>query len=253
MRIIVANDYDEMSSIAAQMIRSLVNEKPDAVLGLATGSTPVGIYEALIKMNKEGMVDFSKVTTFNLDEYLGLEEGHKQSYRHFMNENFFDHINIEKKKTFLPSGIAENMEIEAKEYDAHIDALGGIDLQILGVGSNGHIAFNEPNETLSMGTHVEALKEETIKANSRFFETIDQVPRQAITMGIGQILKARKIILLASGKKKVVAIKGILSGKLTTNNPVSLLQLHQNITIIIDKAIEEELIEEKDKINSMTI
>ena len=183
--------------------------------------------------NKE--LDFSKITTVNLDEYIGLNPEHSQSYRYFMNDNLFNHINIDVANTFVPNGLAKDLEVECKEYDKRIIELGGIDIQLLGVGNNGHIAFNEPDEHLSAGTHVISLTENTIEANARFFENIDDVPRTAITMGVGGIMKAKKIILIASGESKAEAIKGLFSGKITTENPASMLQMHRDVTVIVDK------------------
>jgi len=235
MRLIVTKDYESMSVRAAQEMAKLIKTKPDAILGLATGGTPVGMYKILIEMNKEGNLDFSKVTTINLDEYIGLSAQHPKSYRFFMNENLFDHINIDKKNTFLPNGLAENIEEEGKDYDAMIDSLGGTDIQLLGIGKNGHIAFNEPDQDLVAGTHSTKLTESTIKSNARFFNSIDEVPKTAITMGLGQIMKAKKILLLASGKDKAEAIKGLMSGKITTANPSTMLQMHKDVILIADE------------------
>lgn len=242
MRIIVADNYEAMSKIAADNIQEVITEKNDAILGLATGSTPIGTYEELIKRYEEGKIDFSKIRTINLDEYIGLHPNHNQSYRYFMNEKLFNHININKENTYVPNGSAENIDEEAKNYDKIIENLGGIDIQILGIGNNGHIAFNEPDKALNVGTHVTSLAQNTIEANSRFFESLDDVPKKAVTMGIGQILKAKKILLLANGKNKAEAIKGILSGKITTDNPATMLQLHSDVTLIIDKEISDEII-----------
>lgn len=241
MKIIVTDNYNMLSKACADIIEELINNKEDAVLGLATGGTPVGAYEELIERYKQGKIDFSKIKTINLDEYIGLDENNTQSYRYFMNNKLFNHINIDKKNTFLPNGIAEDIERECLDYDKKIDEIGGIDLQVLGIGSNGHIAFNEPAQCLNTNTHVTYLKEDTIEANARFFNSLDEVPRQAITMGIGKIMGARKIVLLANGKNKASAIKGMLSGKITTENPASMLQLHSDVTLIIDREIREEL------------
>ena len=183
--------------------------------------------------NKE--LDFSNVTTVNLDEYVGLNPEHEQSYRHFMNENLFKHINVDITKTFVPNGLAEDLAAQCKEYDEKIKELGGIDVQLLGIGNNGHIAFNEPDTELSAGTHVISLTQNTIEANARFFDNIDDVPKTAITMGVGGIMKAKKIILIASGESKAEAIKGIFSGKITTENPASMLQMHRDAVVIVDK------------------
>ena len=232
MKLITVDNYEELSKVAAREIASTIKEKPNAILGLATGGSPVGMYKELIKMYQDGELDFSKIKTVNLDEYVGLNPEHEQSYRHFMNENLFININ----NTIVPNGLAQDLNAECKEYDNKIEELGGIDVQLLGVGNNGHIAFNEPDKELSSGTHVITLTEDTIKANSRFFDTIDEVPKRAITMGLGEIMKAKKIVLIASGESKAEAIKGLFSGKITTENPASMLQMHGDVTVIVDKA-----------------
>jgi glucosamine-6-phosphate deaminase len=241
MNLVIVENYEEMSKLAAISIKDVINKKSNAVLGLATGSTPVGMYKELIKMNKQCEIDFSNVTTVNLDEYIGLSEFDTQSYRYFMNEHLFNHININKKNTFVPNGLAEDIQEETKSYDKRIDELGGIDLQILGIGSNGHIAFNEPSDVLISGTHLTDLTEITINANSRFFNSINEVPKTAISMGLGQIMKSKKILLLVHGENKAEAIKEALSGKITTKNPATMLQMHKDVTIIIDKTIESLL------------
>ena len=235
MNLRVVNSYEELSMVAASEFSKVIKEKPNAILGLATGGSPIGMYKELIKMYENKELDFSKITTVNLDEYIGLNPEHSQSYRYFMNDNLFNHINIDVANTFVPNGLAKDLEVECKEYDKRIIELGGIDIQLLGVGNNGHIAFNEPDEHLSAGTHVISLTENTIEANARFFENIDDVPRTAITMGVGGIMKAKKIILIASGESKAEAIKGLFSGKITTENPASMLQMHRDVTVIVDK------------------
>ncbi|WP_294174771.1 glucosamine-6-phosphate deaminase [uncultured Clostridium sp.] len=235
MNLRVVNSYEELSKVAASEFSKVIKEKPNAILGLATGGSPIGMYKELIKMYENKELDFSKITTVNLDEYIGLNPEHSQSYRYFMNDNLFNHINIDVANTFVPNGLAKDLEVECKEYDKRIIELGGIDIQLLGVGNNGHIAFNEPDEHLSAGTHVISLTENTIEANARFFENIDDVPRTAITMGVGGIMKAKKIILIASGESKAEAIKGLFSGKITTENPASMLQMHRDVTVIVDK------------------
>ena len=235
MNLRVVNSYEELSKVAASEFSKVIKEKPDAILGLATGGSPIGMYKELIKMYENKELDFSKITTVNLDEYIGLNPEHSQSYRYFMNDNLFNHINIDVANTFVPNGLAKDLEVECKEYDKRIIELGGIDIQLLGVGNNGHIAFNEPDEHLSAGTHVISLTENTIEANARFFDNIDDVPRTAITMGVGGIMKAKKIILIASGESKAEAIKGLFSGKITTENPASMLQMHRDVTVIVDK------------------
>ena len=236
MKLIVVNNYEELSKVAAKEFSKVIKEKENAVLGLATGGTPVGMYKELIRMYEQKELNFSKTTTVNLDEYIGLNPEHNQSYRYFMNNNLFNHINIDKSNTFVPNGLAEDLEAQCKEYDQKIAELGGIDIQLLGVGNNGHIAFNEPNNELSSGTHIISLTDNTIEANARFFDNIDDVPRKAITMGVGGIMKAKKIILIASGESKAEAIKGIFSGKITTANPATMLQMHRDVTIIVDEA-----------------
>lgn len=241
MRLLVVKDYEEMSKVAADIFKDIINEKPNAVLGLATGSTPVGLYKRLIGMNKNKEIDFSNIKTVNLDEYVGLGEEDSQSYRYFMNENLFNHININKANTFIPNGLAENLDEEAKNYDKKVDELGGIDLQILGVGTNGHIAFNEPDEYLIAETHVTSLAQSTIEANSRFFDSIDEVPTKALSMGLGPIMKSRKILLLVKGEEKTEAIKELLNGNITTNNPATILQMHKDVTVIIDEKMANKI------------
>lgn len=236
MRLIVTKNYEELSKIAAEEFAKVVIEKPTAVLGLATGGSPVGMYKELIAKCKNNELDFSKCTSINLDEYIGLNPEHEQSYRNFMNTNLFNHVNINKDRTFVPNGLAQNLEEECKNYDNKIEELGGIDVQLLGIGNNGHIAFNEPGDELSAGTHIISLTESTIEANARFFDSIDEVPRKALTMGLGGIMKAKKIILIASGEGKAEAIKGLFSGKITTENPATMLQMHRDVVVIVDEA-----------------
>lgn len=236
MKLIVVNNYEELSKVAAKEFSKIIKEKENVVLGLATGGSPVGMYKELIRMYEQKELNFSKITTVNLDEYIGLNPEHNQSYRYFMNNNLFNHINIDKSNTFVPNGLAEDLEAQCKEYDQKIAELGGIDIQLLGVGNNGHIAFNEPNNELSSGTHIISLTDNTIEANARFFDNIYDVPRKAITMGVGGIMKAKKIILIASGESKAEAIKGIFSGKITTANPATMLQMHRDVTVIVDEA-----------------
>lgn len=236
LKVIIEKDYDSMSKKAAEIFIQAIKEKPNIVLGLATGSTPIGLYRELIRVHKEEGLDFSRVTTFNLDEYLGLSSHHPNSYGYFMKEQLFDHINISRENTHIPDGMAENPEEYCKKYDKMIDDLGGIDIQLLGVGENGHIAFNEPDDSLSIGTSIVKLAEKTIEANSRFFESKDQVPREAISMGIGSILKAKKIVLLANGKKKAEVVKKLLTtDRVSTKFPASFLLLHPDVTIIVDE------------------
>jgi glucosamine-6-phosphate deaminase len=236
MKLIITKNYEELSKKAADEMADIIKSNPKAILGLATGGSPMGMYKELIKMNKEGKVDFSNVTTVNLDEYIGLSGDHPQSYRYFMNENLFNHINIDKTNTYVPNGLAKNIEEECKEYDARITELGGTDVQLLGIGNNGHIAFNEPDNELLSGTHLTKLTEDTIKANARFFESIDEVPTQALSMGLGGIMRSKKIIVIASGESKAEAVKAMVSGKISTNMPASMLQMHRNVTVIVDEA-----------------
>jgi len=232
MKIIKTKDYNEMSLKAASMIAAQVILKPNCVLGLATGSTPLGTYEKLVEWCNNGHVDFSDVVTFNLDEYLGLDPSHDQSYRYYMNNNLFNKINIKIENTHVPNGVTTNIEEECANYDKMISDYGGIDLQLLGIGHDGHIGFNEPSDHFEKGTHCVTLTEETIKANSRFFESIDLVPKKAITMGMLSIMQAKKIVLVASGDDKKEILKKALFGPITPKVPASILQLHPDCTVI---------------------
>ncbi|HBG17394.1 MAG TPA: glucosamine-6-phosphate deaminase [Firmicutes bacterium] len=235
MRIIVEKNYDTMSKKAALIVASQVILKPNCILGLATGSTPLGMYRELIAMFKKGEIDFSKIKTFNLDEYYQLPPDKAQSYHFFMAENLFNHINVKPENIHIPEGMAIDIQKECKEYESAIEQAGGIDLQVLGIGENGHIGFNEPGDSLRAQTQLVGLAEDTIKANSRFFDSRDEVPRQAVTMGLGTILKARRILLLANGPKKAQAIKETVSGYITTKFPSSFLQIHPDVTLILDQ------------------
>lgn len=241
MKIVVAENYQELSKLAARIIAEAVQSKPDGVLGLATGSTPLGTYQELIRIHHEEGLDFSRIVTFNLDEYYGLHSLHPQSYGYFMRENLFKHINIDLKNTHIPNGTPEDLEAECRAYDELLTAHGGIDLQLLGIGENGHVGFNEPSANLNVYTHLVQLKEETIRANSRFFSSLKEVPTQAITMGLGGILKAKKILLLAAGKAKAPVIAKLLEGKLSTQVPASILQVHPQVVVIVDQEIGHEL------------
>ncbi len=236
MLIYAVKDYEEMSRKAANIIASQVILKPDCVLGLATGSTPVGAYQRLIESCEQGDLDFSKVTTVNLDEYQGLSGDHDQSYRYFMYTNLFDHVNVRKECTHVPSGLAADGEKECKDYDRLIESLGGIDLQLLGIGGNGHIGFNEPDTVFTKGTHVVTLTIETREANARFFASLDEVPTHALTMGVGNIMSAKKVLLLASGESKAQAVYDTVFGPVDPKVPASILQLHADVTIIADEA-----------------
>lgn len=235
MRYIEVENYKKLSRSAANIISAQVIIKPDSVLGLATGSSPLGVYKQLIDWYNKGDVDFSGVTSVNLDEYVGLSADNKQSYRYFMNENFFKYINIPSDKTFVPNGCADDLEKEGADYDANIEKLGGIDLQLLGIGLDGHIGFNEPGEYFIKNTHVVDLHESTVQANSRFFDSIDDVPRQAITMGMVSIMQAEKILLIANGEAKRDIINKAFFGPITPKIPASVLQLHKDITVIYSK------------------
>ncbi len=236
MKLIIEKDYQNLSKRAAKIIIDEMTENPEITLGLATGSTPLGLYKELIQANKSGLIDFSQVKTFNLDEYIGLDGNHPSSYRYFMDNELFKHINIKLENTHVPNGRAKDMEDYCQEYDKFIEHSGGIDIQILGIGTNGHIAFVEPGEELSLGTSVRRLRETTIRDNSRFFNSIEEVPKTAITVGIKTILKAKKLILLANGEnKREIMDKFLHSKHITTQIPASLLHLHQDLTVIIDE------------------
>ena len=239
MKVIVTNSYDETCAVIANMIKELVNAKPDAKLGLATGGTPVPIYKKLIEMNKAGEVDFSRVHTVNLDEYCGIPGTHDQSYRYFMDTNLFDHINIDKKNTFVASGMGD-FEANARELEEKVREGGAADLQLLGIGNNGHIALNEASDHLIAVAHTEKLTESTINANARFFEKKEDVPTMAITMGMGDILAAKKVVLAATGLAKVPAIKGlIMDDVITTQNPSTMLKMHEDAVVVIDRELAD--------------
>lgn len=234
MRIIAAKDYAEMSRKGASIVASTVVLNPRAVLGLATGSTPVGMYKQLVKWYNQGDLGFKSVQSVNLDEYVGLDGENDQSYRFFMNDNLFSHVNIDIKNTHVPNGRAADLEGECKNYDRLIEDLGGVELQVLGIGNNGHIGFNEPAEAFDQGTHLVDLKESTIQANARFFASIDDVPRQALTMGIQTIMRAKNILLLVSGSGKKDILFDSLCGPITPKVPASVLQLHPSCTVVAD-------------------
>jgi len=241
MRIIVVDNYEEMSKKAALMVASQVMLKPDSVLGLATGDTPQGMYKEIVKLYGKGEVDFKEVRTFNLDEYYGLDRENAQSYYNYMNINLFDNINISKNNINMPDGMAKDVDESCQFYEDKIKTLGGIDMQVLGIGGNGHIGFNEPNVNFEAQTHLVNLDEETIEANSRFFKSIDDVPVKAISMGIKTIMNSKKIILLANGLNKAEAIEKAINGKINPSIPASILQLHNDVTIIIDKEAASKL------------
>lgn len=235
MRILIVDDYDEMSKKAAAMVSSQVILKHDCVLGLATGDTPLGMYRELIRLYENKEVDFSDVTTFNLDEYYKIDRENKQSYYYYMKENFFKYINIKKENTHIPNGTAKDIEEECKNYEQRIKNSGGIDIQVLGIGANGHIGFNEPDINFEAETHLVKLDEMTIEANSRFFSSKEEVPTTAISMGIKTIMQSRRVVLLANGEVKAEAIYKTVKGKISPEVPASILQLHPDATIILDK------------------
>ena len=236
MRIVRAKDYEDMSRKAGNIMAAQVVAKPDCVLGLATGSTPIGAYKRLVEGYEAGDLDFSQVKTYNLDEYRGLPGTHDQSYRYFMNVNLFDHVNIDKANTHVPDGLAEDYEAACAEYDAAVAAAGGQDLQLLGIGNNGHIGFNEPGDAFVKGTHCVDLTESTIQANSRLFDSIDDVPRQAYTMGIGTIMAAKMVLVMANGEVKAQAVHDMIYGPITPSCQASILQLHPNVVVVADEA-----------------
>lgn len=241
MRVIVCKDSDEMSRSAAQIFAERIRKKPNVILGLATGGTPVKMYKELIRMHKEEGLDFSKVITFNLDEYLGLSGDHDQSYRYFMNTNLFDHINIKKSNTHVLSGKAKDPAAECKSYEDAIKKAGGIDIQLLGIGGNGHIAFNEPGSPKNSRTRVVDLTQKTIEDNARFFASANDVPKQALSMGNGTILEAKEIVLIADKSSKADAISKSIEGPVTEQVPASLLQTHKNTTFVVDKDAASKL------------
>ena len=232
MKYIVVNTYDELSNKAADLIAAQILVKPHCVLGLATGSSPVGTYKRLIEDNKAGKIDFSTVTSVNLDEYVGLDGSNDQSYRYFMNDNLFNHVNIDKAKTFVPNGCAADLAAEGEAYDAMIKELGGIDLQLLGIGLDGHIGFNEPDAYFTGPTHEVKLDESTIEANARFFASKDEVPTTAITMGMLSIMQAMKVLLVANGAAKKAIVEKAFFGPIDPQVPASILQLHPDVTVI---------------------
>lgn len=236
MRIIRTRDYDEMSLKAAKLISAQIWLKPACVLGLATGSSPIGLYKNLVQWYEQGELDFSQVKTVNLDEYKGMSPENEQSYYYFMHEHLFDHVNINPDHTHVPDGMMEDSEAECQRYEKLIQSMGGVDLQLLGLGRNGHIGFNEPAESFAKMTHCVDLTESTIEANKRFFASAEDEPRQAYSMGIGTIMKADKIVVVVSGEDKAEALAKAVYGEITPEVPASILQLHNNVTIVADEA-----------------
>lgn len=241
MEIIIQDTYEEMSKAAAKAVAKVLNAKPNAVLGLATGSTPLLLYKELVRMHRQEGLDFSQVTTFNLDEYVGLGKDHPQSYHYFMYENLFKHINIPPQSVYIPSGTTDNYEAFCRWYERRIVECGGIDLQILGIGADGHIAFNEPSSSLGSRTRIKTLARQTIEDNARFFDKIEDVPIYAITMGVGTILEARQILMVANGAHKAAAVAAAIEGPVTSMITASALQLHRDTAVYLDREAAKDL------------
>lgn len=241
MEVLISESYDEMSKAAAQVVAKTLNAKPNAVLGLATGSTPLSLYKELVRLHRNEGLDFSQVTTFNLDEYVGLTRNNPQSYHYFMHNNLFQYINIPVQNIYIPSGTTDNYEAFCQWYEQRIVDSGGIDLQILGIGTDGHIAFNEPSSSLGSRTRIKTLAQSTIEDNARFFDKPEDVPIYAITMGVGTILEADRILMLASGDNKAKAVAAAIEGPVTSMITASALQLHQDVICLVDSGAASEL------------
>lgn len=241
MLVIIKNNYEELSIEAAKILADRLKKKPNLVLGLATGSTPLGLYKELSRMHKYEGLDFSKVTTFNLDEYVGLPPSHNQSYHYFMQNNFFDNVNIDPRYIHVPQGMANDVTQFCKWYEERIKSFGGIDVQVLGIGANGHIAFNEPGSSLGSRTRIKTLTSTTREANKRFFKDDETVPKYAITMGVGTIMDAKELLLVATGNDKADAIKSAVEGPLTAMCPASIIQMHKEAFVIVDKKAGSKL------------
>ena len=241
MRIYCCENYEDMSRKAANVIAAQMINKPNSVLGLATGSTPIGTYKNLVDRYEQGDIDFSDITTVNLDEYKGLSVDHDQSYRYFMNDNLFSKVNIDISRTHVPNGMEPDADKACEEYNSIIESVGGIDLQLLGLGHNGHIGFNEPSDSFDKLTHCVDLTESTIEANKRFFEKVEDVPRQAYTMGIKTIMSAKKVLMVACGEDKADIIAKAFAGPITPEVPASILQLHPDVILVGDKAALSKL------------
>lgn len=235
MRVIIERDADAVSQRAARIVADQIRRKPDSVLGLATGGTPLGTYRELVRMRQEEGLSFSRVTTFNLDEYVGLSPSHPQSYRYFMQRNLFDHLDIDPMRTHVPDGLAADYESYCRQYEQRIVDAGGIDLQLLGIGRDGHIAFNEPGSSLGSRTRLKTLTSETLRDNARFFDGQEQVPRLAVTMGVGTILESRRCLLLAVGESKAEAVRATVEGPVTSQVTASALQLHREVLVLLDE------------------
>lgn len=241
MLVIIKEDYEAVSAEAARLVVDRLLRKPNMVLGLATGSTPVGLYRELIRRCREDGLDFTKVTTFNLDEYVGLPPDHDQSYHRFMREQLFDHMNLDPRHTHIPNGMAMDIEAHCEWYEEQIQRMGGIDLQVLGIGANGHIAFNEPGSSLGSRTRVKTLTRQTREDNARFFSSMEEVPKHAITMGIGTIMEAHELLMLVTGESKADALQAAAEGPLTAMVPASMIQMHRKAYVIADRAAASKL------------
>jgi len=241
MLVIVKDSYEEMSREGARIIADRLRKKPDLVLGLATGSTPLGMYKELIRMHREEGLDFSKVTTFNLDEYVGLPPDHDQSYHYFMKVNLFDHINLDPRFVHVPQGMAKDVDAFCDWYEDRMRRAGGIDIQVLGIGANGHIAFNEPGSSLGSRTRIKTLTGTTRQDNARFFASMDEVPKYAITMGVGTIMDAKELLLLANKKGKADAVRAAVEGPVTASCPASIIQMHRSAFCVLDKEAASQL------------
>lgn len=241
MEVIISKSTEDMAVASAQVVADVMNAKPNAVLGMATGSTPLGLYKELVRLHKNEGLDFSQITTFNLDEYVGLPVTHDQSYHYFMHENFFKHVNIPSQNIYIPSGTTSNYRAFCDWYENRIEEAGGVDVQILGIGSDGHIAFNEPTSSMSSRTRLKTLCKQTIDDNARFFEKREDVPIYAITMGVGTILESRKLLLLANGKNKADAAAKMIEGPVTSMITASALQLHDDAKVFLDDAAASKL------------
>lgn len=243
MHIFIKKDYDDVSKKAAQLVGAQITLNPKSVLGLATGSSPEGMYKNLVEMYKNDIIDFSEIITFNLDEYLHISPENEHSYSYYMNKNLFNHVNIDRNNINIPSGFPNDIDKACIDYDKSIFEYEKIDLQILGIGTNGHIGFNEPDVHFEAGTHLVDLDKMTIEANSRFFDNIEEVPKQAISMGIRNIMQSKKVVLIATGETKIDAIKKMLFEEITPNLPASILQVHNDCTLIIDEIIGKKIID----------
>ena len=242
MQVIIFDNAQQVAESAAQWVAELIIKKPDPVLGLATGSTPISLYQQLVHKHKAGLLSFKNTTTFNLDEYLGIDPDNVQSYRHFMNENLFNHVDVDKNKTFLPTcNNGENPRVQGLAYEEKIKQAGGVDLQILGIGANGHIGFNEPTSSLASRTRIKTLTKQTLADNSRLFDKNEFQPTLAMTMGIATILDAKYVLLMATGENKAQAVKDMVAGSISAMCPASALQMHENAIILLDKAAASRL------------